>query len=302
MRFVSDRPTRHHVALPERGVEISVLDWGGDGPPALLHHANGFCAALWAPCAEFLRRHYRLIAMDARGHGDSSKPEGAEPYGWGLLADDVLAVADQLLQDIAAERFALGLGHSFGGTLTLAAAARRPGLFERVFLIDPVIIPLGEGEGAFAAEQERRRKRGNSLGDRTRRRRNVWDGPEAATAYLRERDLFANWTDEALDLYVTEGMSLRPDGRLELKCPREVEAAIFDGGGSLDIFREIEGMETPTRLLWARRGDFPLQIYEMLASRMRAGSIEEADIGHLAPMEEPEFVCDTILRASSDSV
>ena len=57
------------------GIEIALRDWGGDGPLALLHHANGFCAELWAQVAERLRGRFHLIALDARGHGASSKPD-----------------------------------------------------------------------------------------------------------------------------------------------------------------------------------------------------------------------------------
>ena len=111
---------RRVIRLPESGVEIALLDWGGEGPPALLHHANGFCAALWGPVARHLRSRFRLIAMDARGHGDSPRPEGPGAFSWDLLAADLLGVGELLLAELGAPRFALGLGHSFGGTLTLA--------------------------------------------------------------------------------------------------------------------------------------------------------------------------------------
>ena len=62
------------VPLPGRGVELSVLDFGGSGPVALCAHANGFCAYLWQPVAERLRGEIRVLAYDARGHGDSSAP------------------------------------------------------------------------------------------------------------------------------------------------------------------------------------------------------------------------------------
>ena len=45
---------RIRVPGGDSGVEIAVLDFGGRGPAALLHHATGFCAALWAPVAERL--------------------------------------------------------------------------------------------------------------------------------------------------------------------------------------------------------------------------------------------------------
>src|SRR5258706_5837286 len=99
--------TRRRLALPEHGVEIALLDWGGSGPLALFHHANGFCAATLDLVARPLRRHFRVIGMDARGHGDSSRPgasfaqraegerrpSGGEPYAWGEFGADLAAVA-----------------------------------------------------------------------------------------------------------------------------------------------------------------------------------------------------------------
>ena len=115
---------RRKVILPGKEIEIALQDWGGEGPLALLHHANGFCAALWAPVAEQLRSQFHVVAMDARGHGDSGMPqEGATPesFSWALMADDLGQVAHVLLEETGESQIALGLGHSFGGTLTLAA-------------------------------------------------------------------------------------------------------------------------------------------------------------------------------------
>ena len=123
----------------DAGVEIALLDWGGDGPLALLYHANGFCAGVWGLVAASLRQHYRVIAMDARGHGDSSRPAGARAYHWDRFAEDGIAVAERLLEESGRRSVALGLGHSFGGTSLLSVAARRPDLFERLILVDPVV-------------------------------------------------------------------------------------------------------------------------------------------------------------------
>ncbi|MBW2692713.1 MAG: alpha/beta fold hydrolase [Deltaproteobacteria bacterium] len=116
---------RRKLALPDTAIEIALLDWGGEGPLALLHHANGFCAGAWGPVAELLSDHYRVVAMDARGHGDSSKPEGADCYRWELFGRDVLAVAELLAAEHPDGRIALGLGHSFGGIAILMASAER---------------------------------------------------------------------------------------------------------------------------------------------------------------------------------
>ena len=78
---------RHLALFLEAG--HLVQDWGGEGPLALLHHANGFCSALWAGVAERLRGRFRVIAMDARGQGDSSQPPPGEPCTWEGLCDDL---------------------------------------------------------------------------------------------------------------------------------------------------------------------------------------------------------------------
>ena len=128
---------RRIFALEERGLELAALDWGGEGPLALLHHANGFCAATWALVADALRPDYRVVAIDARGHGASSKPEGTASYHWRHLLDDLLAVSRTLVDEAGAP-VALAIGNSFGGTLSACAAALRPALFGRVVMLDPV--------------------------------------------------------------------------------------------------------------------------------------------------------------------
>ena len=287
---------RRCLALPGRGVEISLQDWGGDGPVALLHHANGFCAALWAPVAERLRDRFRVVAMDARGHGDSSMPaEGAVAgaFDWTTMAADVGAVAAELLRESGDRQLGLGLGHSFGGTLTLAAESARPGLYRRIVLADPVIPPTP----AMVAEM--------GWGDRpplaelARRRRDTWPNREAAREHLGGKALFAQWTPRALDLYLAEGLGDREDGQVELKCSPEVEALIFESSTSLNLFECVSSVAAPSLFLWARNGNFPRAIYEELCSGMRETRIVDADAGHLIPMEAPDWVADRVLEFCS---
>ncbi len=66
-------PVRRSAAV--NGIRLAYLDFGGGGPPAVLHHPTGFLSWVWAPIAERLAQRYRVFALDARGHGDSDKPE-----------------------------------------------------------------------------------------------------------------------------------------------------------------------------------------------------------------------------------
>lgn len=293
--MIPDDVVRRRVRLPGTGVEIAIQDWGGDGPLALLHHANGFCAALWAPVAEALRDRFHIVAMDARGSGDSPLPqvaEGENPCAWDAMARDVVGVAEILLAESGQRQIGLGLGHSFGGTLTLLAEASRPGLFERIVAVDPVTPPPPEMLAALPASK------GLELAERAKRRRSVWPDRAAARAHFAARELFRHWTDRALDLYVAEGLRLRTDGQVELKCSPAVEAFVFAGPDTLDVFRAVVGLQAPTLLLWARRGNFPRVAFERLVSGMLDGRIEDIDAGHLLPMEVPEAVVAAIRRFS----
>jgi len=295
-RAVQDDVTRRRLALPERGVEIALLDWGGSGPLALLHHANGFCAATLDLVARRLCGHFRVIGMDGRGHGDSSRPAGDGAYAWHEFGADLAAVARALAAEHGG-RIALGLGHSFGGTSMLLAAAAEPALFERLVLVDPV---LHEPRGAARLDPVRN-ERASRLVERASRRRALFPDRAAARETWQDKDMFASWDPRAFDLYLAEALADRPDGQVELKCAAETEAAVFVQGFTSDVWTPTQGLSTPTLILWARRGDFPRTVFAAYAAHLADARIEEIDAGHLAPMERPELVADAVLAFSVPS-
>ncbi len=286
---------RRKLRVPGSGVEIAALDWGGEGPLALLHHANGFCAGVWGLVADALRAHYRVVAIDARGHGDSSRPEGEDAYRWERFAEDLVAAAEELAAEAPGERVAVGVGHSFGGTSMIAAASRAPGLFERLVLVDPVVLPPPS-----VSIPPEARGRGRQLAEGARRRRSVFASRAEARAAWASRDFFAAWDPRALDLYVAEGLRSRDDGSVELKCAPEVEATVFDASGAFDVFALAPAVAAPTLLLWAARESFPRALHEALVARMQRARLEETDAGHLVPMERPDLVSEAVLRFAKE--
>ena len=283
--------SRRRIFLPESQIEIALQDWGGDGPLALLHHANGFCAALWVPVAERLRDRFHVIAMDARGHGDSAMPsEGAtsEAFSWSLMADDLRQFGEILLDELGQSQIALGLAHSFGGTLTLAAESRKPGLFERLVLVDPVVPPQSWLQAAQSGGE-------SEMVQRARRRRDRWGSREEARDQLSSKALFADWTPRAFEIYVQEALRESVEGGVELKCARDVEAAIFSNSFSLDLEKVFPAVAAPTRLLWAAHGNFPLPIFQDVCDKLPRGELVELDAGHLVLMEKPDWVLDQVL-------
>lgn len=269
-------------------IEIAGLDWGGDGPLIVMHHANGFCAASLGEVASELRTRYRVISMDARGHGDSTPVDPVrEPdaYSWWTLATDAECALESVFERTGHDRAELVIGHSFGGALMLAAATRRPEYFARLLLCDPVIFPL-----EATKEVEASARRGNQMVEATLRRRNEFPSHAEAFAHCASRGLFANFTPAALALYVREGMRSTATGEVTLKCAREVEAAIFETGGTLDLMDHVSRVSADVRILHAKQGNFSRSVYEQLVAQMPNGHVETVDAGHLFPLEEPELV------------
>ena len=126
------------------GRKISYAGAGQDGDVVLLVHGYGGDRNSWLFLQEPLAARYRVYALDLPGHGTSAKDVGPGPEGpgsgatagsdgtLGVLADAVTGVLDAL----GAERAHL-VGHSMGGAVALAVAARDPGRIASLTLIAP---------------------------------------------------------------------------------------------------------------------------------------------------------------------
>jgi len=283
-RAMLERAQRRKLRLERRGIDLALLDWGGDGPLALMHHATGFCKGIWAPIAEALSVRFRVIALDARGHGDSSQLEGAAAYAWPEFARDLAAAAELLAGQHGP--IALGIGHSFGGTALLGAGRARPDLLQRMVLVDPVMPPP-----SFPPVT-----RGNSLAAGARRRRSEWPSLAEARASWGERSVFKTWQPDVLDLYALDGLRERSDGSVTLKCPKTIEAAIFDQGGATDAAGLVVEHPVPALWLHAGQGHFDGAWCRSLAQRMRACELVDVAAGHLMVMERPDLVAEHALR------
>lgn len=110
------------------GAQINVAE-RGEGPALVLLHGLfvGSLAQWYFIGAAALAAERRMICVDLRGHGRSSRP--ASGYDLATLADDV----HRVLQQLGVERCDVA-GHSYGGLVGLHLAARRQ--VDRLVLID----------------------------------------------------------------------------------------------------------------------------------------------------------------------
>ncbi|MEQ3551826.1 alpha/beta fold hydrolase [Pseudonocardia nematodicida] len=119
----------------------------GTGPLVVLLHPLALAGAVWRRTVDDLARDHRVVAPDARGHGESTWD--GEPFTVEGLADDVAALIEHL--DTGPARIA---ALSMGGCTAIALAARRPELVHSLALADTT-ADYGPGKGeTWAARAE----------------------------------------------------------------------------------------------------------------------------------------------------
>lgn len=101
----------------------------GAGDAVLLLHGLGSCAEHWSTQLLALSQHYRVIAADFRGHGQSSPSK--HPFTMQQLAADMLALLEHL--DISRCQV---VGFSLGGMVAFELALLAPQRIQSLVIIN----------------------------------------------------------------------------------------------------------------------------------------------------------------------
>lgn len=108
----------------------------GQGQPVVFLHGGLANADYWGLQVPAVAQHYQVIVLDSRGHGRSTRD--SRPYGYDLMADDVVGLLDFLRIGQAAV-----VGWSDGGIIGLDLAIRHPDRVSRVFAFAANTDPSG---------------------------------------------------------------------------------------------------------------------------------------------------------------
>jgi pimeloyl-ACP methyl ester carboxylesterase len=125
---------------PVNGIKLWYAEFGqstGLGEPVLLVHGGLANSDYWSNQVRALvAAHYKVIVMDSRGHGRSSR--NADPFGYDLMASDVVALLDYL----KIPKVAL-VGWSDGAIIGLDIAMHHPDRLTRLFAFAANFDPSG---------------------------------------------------------------------------------------------------------------------------------------------------------------
>jgi len=154
MPFADNNSTRIHY------------ETDGQGPPLVLQHGMTQTLRSWydGGYVDVLKQDYRLILVDARGHGQSDKPHDPQAYELRTRVGDVLAVMDDAGVDQAHY-----MGFSLGGRIGFGIAMHALDRFHSLIIGGMSALPsldafdpqlqadlLRKGMAAYVAEAETR--------------------------------------------------------------------------------------------------------------------------------------------------
>lgn len=111
-------------------VSLAVTDLGGTGSPVLLLHGLAGSSRELLPTARALQGSFRVLLMDQRGHGGSTRRP--EDLSRDAFVADVVAVIEEL---VPGQRCTL-VGQSMGAHSAFLTAAARPDLVERLVMLE----------------------------------------------------------------------------------------------------------------------------------------------------------------------
>jgi esterase len=260
----------HAPAVPYRSCNIVLrqmrfhfLDWGrADAPPIVLLHGGHQSAHSWDLVSLHLAQHYRVLALDQRGHGDSE---------W---ARDVVYSNHEMSLDAEAFIGALGLGkpivigHSMGGRNAMLLLRRNQAVARAAVIVDVGPELSDKGRATIAGFVQ-----GNQ----------EFDDLEHFVRNVRQYDPYRS--REHIERTVKYNMLERADGKYVSKCdsnPRRL--GIVRGSGPLEniTLEDAAGFDLPVLLVrGANSNILAADAAERFAAALPRGTLVTVpDCGH----------------------
>ncbi|MDV3352099.1 alpha/beta hydrolase [Leptolyngbyaceae cyanobacterium CCMR0082] len=260
-------------------IELSYLDWQTDGEPVLLLHGLADHALGWSAVGEHIAQHYHPVAVDMRGHGQSSKPNDGYDF------DTVMGDLVQLMEHLGWSAAHI-VGHSWSGKVATYWATRQPEHFLTMVLVDPIfvygmpgifrltfplfygILPFLKGMGPFAD----------------------WD---AAIQQGKQMKQYRDW-NSLQEAVFRESLAENPDGTMGSKFTKAARDEIFDA--VLRVPGLTQEIQVPSLFMQPQAGvnrfDWQLKPYRKYLKNLR---VETIPGNHWAFLVEPENFSKTLI-------
>jgi pimeloyl-ACP methyl ester carboxylesterase len=252
-----------------RRMRLSTLE-AGRGPPVLAIHGLGATKGSFLFTVAALAGHFRVIAVDLPGFGDSDKPIGAA-YDAPFFAEAMIDLLDALELDRADL-----IGNSLGGRVALEVALRDPERVGRLVLLAPSLAWRRPRRWAPVLRLVR-----PELGL-------VQLAPRALVQGIVQRVIPGadhGWTAAGVDEFLRS--YLTPAGRAAFyAAARQIYLEAPQGRDG--FWPRLRGLQQEALFIWGRRDTLvPIGFARHVAEALPRARHLELDCGHVPQMERP---------------
>ncbi len=267
--------------MPERSWvrQLRVWEWAGAAPGALLLHGIGNYGRYWDLFADDIAGRLRLVAPDARGHGESAGPSAG--YAPADFVDDAAAVMEA--RGLARP---LVIGHSMGGFHATALTLAHPDRVRALVLVD--VGPRIEHAGSSRARRL-------SLGRPDR-------FPDAASALAYLHETSPGYSDAVYDnrmrwVFAADGTGL------VWRSSKDALAQILDDSGrdAAKVWGRLGEISCPVLVVRGTRSpSFADATARTMLRTLPHARLVELDTGHNVALERPRELADAILQFAGE--
>jgi pimeloyl-ACP methyl ester carboxylesterase len=267
-------PQTRLVELPGRGV---TRVWECAGPPGapvlmLVHGVTVTAELNWGQVFAPLSRHFRVVAMDLRGHGDGIR------VGWRFRLEDCADDVAVLAEVLAIDSF-VTVGYSMGGMVAQLVYRRHSAVVSGLVLCATARNVLGSPAEKLAALAL----------------------PSAAAA-IRWNPLLQQVSAEILGLALLgpvddPATSIRARAQLR-RTPLGTALSAVQAVCEFTSHSWISQVSVPTAVVVTTRDHIvPVSRQRKLAAAIPGASIHEMDADHAVCITEPQVFAQILLRA-----
>jgi pimeloyl-ACP methyl ester carboxylesterase len=270
--------------IEANGQRFHLYDWGGAGQPLLLLHGLASNARIWDFVAPLLARTARVVAVDQRGHGLSSKPDGG--YDFSSVVADLAALTGAL--DFVRP---IVVGHSWGASVAVAYAAQHPDAPAGIALVD----------GGYSSPSTQGWDWDEALKHLAPPR--IAGTPrETLLGWIRNGDLKETWRPET-EAIILAGFDQHADGTIAPRLTYEHHLAIVRALWETDVLAVAGAVRCPVLLLpsiraakddVARKQTLVADAAARFSNARFVSTVWLEDAIHDVPLQRPERVAEAL--------
>jgi|SaaInlV_150m_DNA_5_1039734.scaffolds.fasta_scaffold05791_2 pimeloyl-ACP methyl ester carboxylesterase len=255
--------------------------WGNsEGEVLFFLHANSYSSKMYLPFLDPLTKDYNILAPDLPGHGESR---------WNGRIDAWVNIANYYIDYLDKNppgRPMVAMGHSIGGIVIMLMAIQRPDWFQKIILLDPVMLP----KRVLTVLRSLRLLSLTHIIPLTRaaaRRRNHFETRASALEHYSKKTIFSHWEPRFLEAYVETCLRENESGDFQLSCAPQLESSIYQSI-PLNVWSLPKKLPVSALFIIGEKSDTVNQHGIKRLKRSRGNHIVKSIVaGHLFPFEKP---------------